>query len=71
MSKQSLSMAIFIVCLLNLSVLSLDVFRCSGTPVPNIKPFSYTTNGTKDDTTSAYMCHDDQFLHVYWFNIDN
>lgn len=50
---------------------SINVPKCTGAPTPTIKPFHYTTNGTEDSTTTAHMCHDDQYLHVYWFSIDD
>jgi hypothetical protein len=27
-------------------------------------------NGTEDNTTKAHMCHDDDYLYVRWFNVD-
>jgi hypothetical protein len=43
---------------------------CTTEQKPNIAPFTYTVNGTVDNNTTAYMCHDDKFLHIRWWNID-
>lgn len=47
-----------------------DIHQCTNDTKPNIYPFTYTTNGTVDNTTTAHMCYDKQFLHIRWFSID-
>ncbi len=67
-----LKLAILIQCLISLSLcLIVNVPKCTNDFTPNIRPFHYTTNGTVDETTNAHMCHDDTFLHIRWFNVDD
>lgn len=47
-----------------------NVPTCTSDKKPNLTPFTYTTNGTVDNTTEAHICHDGQFLYVTWFNFD-
>ena len=67
-----LKLAILTLAILTITVsLIVNVPQCTGDYKPNITPFHYTTNSTIDDTTTAHMCHDDTFLHIRWFNVDD
>lgn len=49
-----------------------NIPSCPSTPQPpNLTPFTYTTTGTIDNTTSASMCHDDKYLHIRWYCQDD
>jgi hypothetical protein len=51
-----------------ISSLNVSVPKCTSDYTPNITPFHYTINGTRDNTTTAHMCHDDAHR---WFSVDN
>ena len=52
------------------SAFVVDIHQCTNDTKPNIYPFMYTTNGTVDNTTTAHLCYDKQFLHIRWFSVD-
>jgi hypothetical protein len=59
--------SLFLALLLLLSVVGLNVPRCSSSVSV---PFTYI-NGSLDGTTTASLCHDGSFLFVNWTSIDH
>lgn len=68
MSKLSIIVAL-LTCTLVSSIV-VNVPKCTDDHKPNISPFFYTVNGSIDNTTTAHMCHDDTYLHIRWFSVD-
>jgi hypothetical protein len=60
---------LFILGLLLSVALTLDVPSCDS-PQQITLPFTYI-DGTPDDTTTASLCHDNEYLQVHWSSVDS
>ena len=52
----------------------IQIPTCTGSPTPTLKPFRNTITGDPEyatSETSAYMCHDDKYLYIYWWCTDD
>ena len=50
---------------------TLDISECEYPITPSINHFVDAINGSIDNSTRAHLCHDNDFLYVHWWSIDN
>ena len=60
-----------ILLVIAVTISAFDVPQCSDPITPSINHFSNAINGSQDNTTRAHLCHDNDFLYVHWWSVDN